>query len=526
MKNVFQIFLALILFITGLLFNAGLIDIRFEEINYQLGKAAAASNDSRSLGILSKYELIKRRIEMGETNRGNYEMEARVQALISGDQLGNNLQDDVTKRKKYLIPVRILLNTIRLILGKELIKPEQENEIFKVLEIGYFWERNRKYKEAIDIYDKVLDMPGVETEVRATVLLHKGFCYSMLSEYKKSVEVYERVISVYPDTDAGKTAWKLLDFINSINKKRLALSKRNVSGFEKAKQYYLLMDYRNAIKFFAEYLEKKSKGKEKAEARFLKGRAHEELGETEEAVFEYRRTIKSDRSKKWGREANRRMLMLGEFYAHKKQMAEEAKRQLEAYKDKGFMEKVDKFKGMMAESSIRDELLQRQAAKGSTGLTSSDNADVMDLLNSIGDLDLTGESQRKKEREKLRKELIRKGAGSEAEVIAFERQSLLASNPFRRPSVIKEVIDGNVNQLRYIYNKKLRAGGKMSGKVTVKIDIKPNGRVGYAQVINSSVGNPEFEEEITAKIKSWKFRPVPDSLGILSIKYPFEFFEE
>lgn len=525
MNSAFQVVIVLILFITATLFNVGLIDIRFEEVNYQLGKAAAVSDDSKSLGILSKYELIKRRMEIGESDRENYEMEARVQALISGDQLTDEMREDITVRKKYLIPVRVLLNAIRLLLGKELIKPEQENEIFKVLEIGYFWERNRKYGEAIDIYDKVLDMPGVDSEIRSTVLLHKGFCFSMLSEYDKSIDVYERVISVYPDTDAGKTAWKLLDFISSINKKRIALGKKDVSGFEKAKQYYLLMDYRNSIKFFSEFLEKAPKGRDAAEARFLKGRAHEELGETEEAVFEYRRTIKTDRSKRWARESNRRMLMLGEFYAHKKQMAEEAKKQLDAYKDSGFMDKVDKFKGMMAESSIRDELLNKQAEKDGS-LASNKHGEVLDLLNSIGDMDLSGESQRKKEREKLRRELIRKGAGSEAEVKALERKSLLASNPFRRPSVIKEVIDGNVNQLRYIYNKKLRRGQKISGRVIVQMDISSNGQIGSAQVISSTVGSPEFEQEITAKIKGWKFRAVPDSLGTLSIKYPFEFFEE
>lgn len=522
MRSFFQIAFVLLLFVVGLLFNVGLVDIRFEEVNYQLGKAAAVTDDARSLGILSKYELIKRRMELGESDKENYEIEARVQALISGDQLKDEFTDDIIKRKKYLIPVRILLNTIRLILGKELIKPEQENQIFKVLEIGYFWERNRKYKEAIEIYDKVLDMSGVEENIRATVLLHKGFCFSMLSEYGKSVEVYERVISVYPDTDAGKTAWKLLDFINSINKKRMELAKKNVSGFEKAKQYYLLMDYRNAIKFFSEYLDKAPQTIKSFEARFLKGRSHEELGETEEAVLEYRRTIKKDRSKKWAREANRRMLMLGEFYAHKRQMAEEAKKQLAAYQDKGFMDNVDKFKDMMAESSIRDELLKKQGGE----VAASGSADVLDLLNSIGDMDLTGESQRKRKQERLRRELIRKGAGSEAEIKALERRSMLASNPFRRPSVIKEVIDGNVNQLRYIYNKRLRVGENFSGRVIVQMDIMPDGSIANPLVINSSVGHETFEKEVVEKIKTWKFREVPDSLGALSIKYPFEFYEE
>ena len=40
------------------------------------------------------------------------------------------------------------------------------------------------------------------------------------------------------------------------------------------------------------------------------------------------------------------------------------------------------------------------------------------------------------------------------------------------------------------------------------------------------VTDTEFEKMILAKIKTWKFNAVPDSLGSLNIRYPFEFYEE
>jgi len=527
MKSVLRIGSALIFFIITVLFNIGLIDIRFEEINYLLGKVALDEDASNAFSIVAKYELIKRRMELGEESTENYELEARIQALTSGDQFTKR-DDGLYKKKQYLIPVRFFLNSVRFLLGKEIISLQEENKIIKVLEIGYFWERNRKYPEAIKIYDDALGMTGLGTGVRAAVLLHKAFCHSMMSEYEKAKEIYERVIYMYPNTEAGMISWKLLDFLESIEEKREQVKSTNLNDFEKAKQYYLVMDYRNSIKYFSIFLQNNEKDKRVAEARYFKGRSHEELGETEVAVEEYRKTIKIDKTKRWAREANRRMLMLGEFYDYQKKMADEAQKQLAAYQDGSFMNKVDRFREMMTESSLREELLNKEGSKKRK--KDSVDKDVMDLINSIGDLDLTGEKDRKKalekEMEKFRKELIASGIKSEAQIKEFERKRALRGNPFRRPSMLKRTIDGNVNQLRYIYNKKLRKGVRLSGKIFVEMRIEPNGGISSAKVINSNMGDQGFEDDVLTKISTWKFKPVPDSLGALNIRYPFEFYEE
>ncbi len=526
MNFILRIFFPIILFIVTILFNIGLIDIRFQEINYLLGKVALDENSSNAFSIVAKYELIRRRMELGEESTGNYELEARIQALVSGDQFAK--REDELRKKKYLIPVRFFLNAIRFLIGKEVINPKEENKILKALEIGYFWERNRKYPEAIKIYDDVIGMTEISNDVRSAVLLHKAFCHSMMSEYGKAKEIYERVINMYPNTEAGIIAWKLLDFLESIEEKREQVKKISLNNFEKAKQYYLVMDYRNSIKYYSLFLQEREHDKRVPEARYFKGRSHEELGETEEAVAEYRRTIKTDKTKRWAREANRRMLMLGEFYEYQKKMAEEAQKQLAAYHDGSFMNKVDRFKEMMAESSLREELLKAQGSKES-GKASVDK-DIMDLINSIGELDLTGEKDRKKalekEMEKFRKELIASGIKSEAQIREFERKRALRDNPFRRPSMLKRTIDGNVNQLRYIYNKKLRKGIELSGKMLVEIGIEANGGISSVKVINSNMGDQVFEDEILAQISTWKFKAVPDSLGTLKIRYPFEFYKE
>ena len=523
MQTAVRLFVFLLVFAFTALFNIGLIDVRFEEIRYLLGTIASAGEVSNTFGIVAKYELIKRRMLFGEEQLNNYEFEAKMQALSSGDALPE--QETGTRKKIYRLPVRFILNGIRHLLGKPIINPKEEDRIYSVLEIGYFWERNRRYNEALKIYDEVLGTPDLNRELRAAILVHKAFCYSMTSRYDQSKIIYEQVISNYPNTEAGILAWKLLDFINSMEKEREKVQKARISGMEKAKQFYLLMDFRNAIKDYSIFLAQKQPVKTEVEARFYKGRSHEELGEIEEAMMEYRAIIKKDVSKVWARQANRRMLMLGEFYEQQKSISDEAKRQLEAYQDQVFIQNVEKYTAMISKTTLKGELGKDAASRVSAYAA---NDSILQLINRIGSFDLTGEQQvaKRNEIEKMKRELMQKGTLSGAEMKELQRRQYLAENPYRRPTALKQFIDANSNELRYIYNKRLRTGIKLSGKMLMEIRIKADGTVEEVKVLQSDMGDAQFEQSIMQQIQTWRFKAVPDSLGDLTVNYPFEFYEE
>jgi TonB family protein len=504
------------------IFNVGLVEIRIQEIDYLLGKVAADHEASNALGIVAKYELIKRRLEHGEDDVKNYEFEAKMQALTSGDVFTH--EKPGTMHKLYLVPVRAAVNGIRLALGKEIINPQEENKIFHVLEIGYFWERTRKYLDAIKIYEQVLEAQGLTPEVRSAVLLHMGFCHSMTSDYASAKQIYERVINQYPNTDGGMLAWKLLEFIDAMEHKREKVKTTRLGDFDLAKQYYLLMDYRNAIKYFGRFLHKNESSPRVAEARFYKGRAHEELGEVQEAIDEYRRVLRMDKSKRWAREANRRVLMLGEFYQHENQMAEEARRQLSAYQDQSFAGNVERFADMVSDESLKAELMSEKKEEKEEIQVAPD-AQIMALLNSIGDLSGMKEAERLSKMEAQRQEWVEQGLSND-EIQERHRIVSLISNPARHPSALGRIIRENSSELEYIYNKRLRSGVTLSGKMIVEIRIRADGTVASAKSLQSNLGDEEFENALLKRIGDWKFRPVPESLGVYTLTYPFEFHQE
>jgi TonB family protein len=523
MKTILRAFLLLLFLGVIVVYNFGLIDIRFNEIRYLLGTIASQEEASNTFGIVAKYELIKKRMTEGEDNISNFELEARIQALTAGEQTAK--KKIPLNYRAYLTPIRYVVNGVRLLLGKKIINPREDDKIYSVLEIGYFWERNRKFHEALKIYEDVLKTGGVDPAIKAAVMVHKAFCVSMLGNYKEAKLIYEQVINLYPNTEAGILSWKLLDFIQSMERSRESLEKQQLSELEKARQFYLVMDFRNAIKNYSLFLGRGGMPANASEARYYKGRSHEELGETEYAIDEYRSIIRDDKTKEWAKKANRRLLMIGSFYEQQKNITDEAKRQLEAYQDQKFFDNVQQYAQLVSQSSLRSELMKTRGQSGQQPIRDS----LLNAILNIGNLDLTGEksaAEQQKKLDSIRAALIEKGAIGQAEMKALERWQAVTQNPYRRPSVLKAAIDGYVNELKYLYNKRLRSGIKLSGKMLVEINIKPSGAVGKATIIQSNLGDQTFEQSVTDRILSWKFQAVPDTVGDLDIKFPFEFYAE
>ena len=76
------------------------------------------------------------------------------------------------------------------------------------------------------------------------------------------------------------------------------------------------------------------------------------------------------------------------------------------------------------------------------------------------------------------------------------------------PAELKSIIDDNSSQLKYIYNRKLRQGIKLSGKMIVEIAIRPDGAVRNAKIRQSNMGDKSFEDDIVRQIKNWN-KPSP-----------------
>ncbi|MFH1808453.1 MAG: AgmX/PglI C-terminal domain-containing protein [Pseudomonadota bacterium] len=88
--------------------------------------------------------------------------------------------------------------------------------------------------------------------------------------------------------------------------------------------------------------------------------------------------------------------------------------------------------------------------------------------------------------------------------------------------IIRRVIKENIAQIRYCYERELARSPGLYGKIMVKFIIAGTGQVSNAQVIESTMKNPEVESCISNKVRGWRF-PKPKGGGIVIVSYPFIF---
>lgn len=95
--------------------------------------------------------------------------------------------------------------------------------------------------------------------------------------------------------------------------------------------------------------------------------------------------------------------------------------------------------------------------------------------------------------------------------------------PYRTRGSIMKTVMKNVSKLKNCYDRYLRNGEDFKGKVTVKFAIDENGKVIFISVVDRTIDNKEFENEIMTIIKEWKFKKLHNPDDVTEVVYPFIF---
>jgi TonB family protein len=93
----------------------------------------------------------------------------------------------------------------------------------------------------------------------------------------------------------------------------------------------------------------------------------------------------------------------------------------------------------------------------------------------------------------------------------------------RSKASIMRVVMQNIAALRHAYNKRLREKPGLKGKITVKFAIDEYGKVIFCQIVESTMGDPDLESEVAAKIRRWIFEKIDKPGDVTEVVYPFVF---
>lgn len=341
-----------------------LIDARMEEVDRLLRQVSDAEGDPATLGIVVRFELIRRRQQLGEDRVESYELEARLQSLVSGTGLATAVAGSPRLAARL---AQVAFRTSReLVRGERAPAPAPAG--LSALEEAYLWERGRRYQRALEKYDRLLvGEAGLSRAVRERVHLHRAFCLAMIGDYAAARALCERLSEAPSLDDTASVARQMLRFFTGFEARRVEIAADGLAPVDLGRELYLAMDYRGAAGVLGAFVERRTGDPRSAEARYFLARSLEELGADADA--EYRRVMMLDPDGTWAREANRRLVMIGKFYGGSQEAGEGATRRLSRMGDRAFVDAVEPYKDLVAPDPgaanvARDSFAARPADRG------------------------------------------------------------------------------------------------------------------------------------------------------------------
>ncbi len=341
-KMLFLLFFTLLLVVTSVFVNQYIIKNRLMELNQLLYHESLSRRGHQTFNIVGKLELIRKRIESGENPIENYKLEAKLQSLASDFHIV------LTEKEEEQPESPKLFVLIKKILGKSQEEKGLPPEYFSLVEEAFFWERNRLYKQAIESYQYVLDQSNssIPLNLLETIQIHMAFSQIMSADYfearRNSLDLSQNGSSKEV-VDASRT---ILNFITFIEIRNTKLQTYADGTLEKGREQYYSAQYESALENIKAFLKNNSDKSQNIEARYFKGRAHEELGQSREAVSEFQRISFLDKNSSWSKESNRRLLMLFSFYDSGLEKSETVKKILEDFDDPEIIKTLESFTGL------------------------------------------------------------------------------------------------------------------------------------------------------------------------------------
>ncbi len=282
--------------------------IRFKEMKIYLQKSDREESSIDHIRLVMKYNLYKQMYDERITQDKADVSEFKIDSLLKEKSIYDKIK--IPKYEYMSVPALYLINFNRFLLGKESIRDYIDQDSVSYIEIAYYYERNNYYTKALENYEKALATGNLDRSIRASIMLHQGFCYALLGDYEKAKNHYNRIINTYSSESVAITATILLRYLegfHSEHKKILNMEKDSISKSEKL---YKLLAYKESLAVLNKE-ESSAKPSQLARIRYYKARCYNELGRTKKSVNTYLRVITSSPASEYARLSNRRIYIIG-----------------------------------------------------------------------------------------------------------------------------------------------------------------------------------------------------------------------
>lgn len=425
-----------------------IFELRITEVSFHL-RSESTRGDAASSILLSRFELILYRKEMGETSEA-YLREGRLMTVMSALQ---KLPEENRGPAFLVKPAILVINIVAELTRSEPFQVTDGFQKERLLQAAYIFERKRKFTEAIELYEKTENEYALAFDEQAYVHLHKGFSLAAKGHFEPAIHDLEAVLTEAPDTEMAYTADVLLSYLRSFLKQKQKIMQLPDS-VSKGQRFFEIMAYDEAVTLLND-LEITNRSQR---LYFYRGRSHEETGNIAEALNDYRYVIKLDSDSEYGIKANRRLYLLSTFYEKNTTLQQQALVNSIKNGDSEFVDTASKYEKALTleaeeefmQNSENSELIsesgvrvEEQSLFSTEEKSEGDISEVEKLKQRIAEQAKEAESERSLSR-KIYKEL--------------DIDKYKASEPEQRSEILKDTG-------RYVHRIKTQTMGTIVGRI-------------------------------------------------------------
>ena len=301
---------------------------------------------------LMNFELSSKalRVRFRETfqNSDDYRTEIKRNVLESAI-LNNQALADL--ESTYLEDIGMaVVNSIRIMSLKPVLHLQRDRKLLLLTKYAFFMERNHRVELAASRYEDVIGaLKNYKSEILAFTLLHHGYCLASMGKVPGAIQSLERVVEKFPGTHFSQTASLLLSILLRREKFSKGIEGKNMTKLQKARSYYKAGLHDKACDIYAKEKNKKSYDN------YRWGRCSEAIGKQKRALKIYKGLTKS--SGEFARLANRRLLILGNFYHAGKDVTEIAQKNAIRLNDGVALKEITNASKEQREASVVKEII-------------------------------------------------------------------------------------------------------------------------------------------------------------------------
>jgi len=285
------------------------ISIRLIELTTSLQDLDRTERSIDHIGLIATYELNKKMYE----NRLTQELADALEHTINSLMIKEKKNPGIMRTKYGIIslPAIGLMNFNRKILGKKPLRYSRDQDTALVdLDIAYYLERNYLFERAITLYEKTLEDRKISNTLRASILLHQGYCYALSGFNDKARKNYLEIGDKYPLESSAVTAAILLRYLEGFQTARERILSSHADPVSISQNLVNLLAYKQALQILQE-AEAKANPNDIPRIKYYMARCFTGMGEPEKAAENYIQIITSSPASEYARYSNRKLFLIG-----------------------------------------------------------------------------------------------------------------------------------------------------------------------------------------------------------------------